>query len=108
MCNGKGTAIIVYCNYCLVPHPRAQLFMNHHLQPSPLFSDLSQKAPGKSSDSRRMAKGIVPVAPTGTRGRHPSMEDTGITYKTCLVSRLLQIDTDPARLRSTNNKSEHI
>ena len=53
--NGKGTAIIVYCNYCLVPHPRAQLFTNHHLQPSPLFSDLSQKAPGKSADSRRMA-----------------------------------------------------
>ena len=50
MCNGKGTAIIVYCNYCLVPHPRAQLFTNHHLQPSPLFSDLSQKAPGTSAN----------------------------------------------------------
>ena len=59
----------------------------HHLQPSPLFSDLSQKAPSKSANSRRMAKCIVPVAPTGTRGRRPSMEDTGITYKTCACSR---------------------
>ena len=48
---------------------------------------LLQKAPEKSADSRRMAKGIVPVAPTGTRGRRPSMEDTGITYKTCACSR---------------------
>ena len=78
---------IVYCYYCLVPHPRAQLFTYHHLQPSPLFADLSQKAPGKSAVSRRMTKGIVPVAPTGTRGRSPSMEDTGITYKTCACSR---------------------
>ena len=78
---------IVYCYYCLVPHPRAQLFTYHHLQPSPLFADLSQKAPGKSAVSRRMAKGIVPVAPTGTRGRRPSMEETGITYKTCACSR---------------------
>ena len=74
---------IVHCHYCFVPHPRAQLFTYHHLQPSPPFADLSQKAPGKSAVSRRMAKGIVPVAPTGTRGRRPSMEDTGITYKTC-------------------------
>ena len=77
---------IVYCHCCLVPHLRAQLFTYHHLQPSPLFADLSQKAPGKSAVSRRMAKGIVPVAPTGTRGRRPSMEDTGITYKTCACS----------------------
>ncbi len=27
-------AFIVYCFYCLVPHPRAQLFTYHHLQPS--------------------------------------------------------------------------
>ena len=93
---------IVYCHYCLVPHPRAQLFTYHHLQPSPPFADLSQKAPGKSADSRRMAKGIVPVAPTGTRGRRPSMEDTGITYKTCACSR----HTDPPRLRLIN-KSEY-
>ncbi len=58
---------IIYCHNCLVPHPRAQLFTYRHLQPSPLFADLSQKAPGKSADSRRMAKGIIPVAPTGTR-----------------------------------------
>ncbi len=55
---------IVYCHYCLVPHPRAQLVTYHHLQPSLLFADLSQKAPGKSAASRRMAKDIVPVAPT--------------------------------------------
>jgi hypothetical protein len=78
---------IVYCHYCLVPHPRAQLFTYHHLQPSPRFADLSQKAPGKSAASRCMAKGTVPVAPTGTRGRRPSMEITGITYKTCACSR---------------------
>ena len=77
---------IVYCHYCLVPHPRAQLFTYHHLQPSPPFTDLLQKAPCKSADSARMAKGIVPVAPTGTRGRRPSMEDTVITYKTCACS----------------------
>ncbi len=27
------TVFIVYCHYCWVPHPRAQLFMYHHLQP---------------------------------------------------------------------------
>jgi hypothetical protein len=131
-------ACTVYCCYCLVPHPRAQLYTYHHLQPtniettifiihgiipialmgghiqivlvcqvapyyplrcdsseavscnmrpSPQFAHLSQKAPGMSADSRRMAKGIVPVAPTGTRGRRPSMEDTGITYKTGACSR---------------------
>jgi hypothetical protein len=37
----------------------------------------------KSADSLCMAKGIVPVAPKGTRGRRPSMEETGITHKTC-------------------------
>ncbi len=94
--------VIVYCHYCLVPHPRAQLFKYHrdHLQPSPLFADLSQKAPGKPAASRRMAKGIVPVAPwpgpTGTRGRRPShgMEDTGITYKTCACSQHLYTIAD--------------
>ena len=60
-----------------------------HTHVSPLFSVLSQKAPGKSADSWRMAKGIVPVAPTRTIGRRPSMEDTGITFKTCAVSRCL-------------------
>jgi hypothetical protein len=79
-------AFIFYFHYCFVPHPRAQLFTYHHLQPSPPFADLLQKAPCKSADSARMAKGIVPVAPTGTRGRRPSMEDTVITYKTCACS----------------------
>jgi hypothetical protein len=52
-----------------------------------------------------MAKGFVPVAPTGTRGRRPSIDDTGIAYKLVLVHgvrRGLQIDTDPAKLRSIN------
>ncbi len=74
-----------YVYYCLGSHPRAQLLTYHHLQPSTLFADLSQIAPGKSADLY-MAKGIIPVAPKGTRGRHPSMEETGITYKTCECS----------------------
>ncbi len=35
-----------YSHYCLIPHPRAQLFTYHHLHPSPLFWLLSQEAPG--------------------------------------------------------------
>ena len=54
---GLLQALIVYsCHHCLVPYPRAQLFMYHNLQPSQLFSDVSQKALEKSFDSRRMAK----------------------------------------------------
>jgi hypothetical protein len=98
---------LVYCHYCLVPHPRAQLFTYHHLQPSPLFSDLSQKAPGKSADSRLVAKDIVPGL------SHPQEQEEGVQVwrkleshtKLVLVhgiSRRLQIDTDPARLRSIN------
>jgi hypothetical protein len=30
-------SFVVYSHYCLVPHPRAQLFTYHHLHPSPLF-----------------------------------------------------------------------
>ena len=79
----------------VVPHPRAQLVTyDHLLQPSPLFADLSQKAPGKSADSRSMAKGIVPVAPTSTRGRRPNMEDSGITDKTYACSRLSRTIAD--------------
>ena len=66
---------------------RAQLLTYHHLQPSPLLWDLSQAAPGKSADSLRMSKGIVPVSPSGTSGRRPSMEETGMTYNTCDCSR---------------------
>ncbi len=80
---------IVYCHYCLVPQLRAQLFRYHHLQPSPLFADLSQKALGKSAASRRMANGIDPVDPTGTRGGCLCMEDTGITYH-CVVPNFSQ------------------
>ena len=40
-------------------------------------------APGKSADSFCISKGMVLVSPSGTRGRHPSMEDTGLTYNTC-------------------------
>ena len=39
-------------------------------------------APVKSADSLCISKGIVPVVPTGTSGSRPSMEDTGMTYKT--------------------------
>jgi hypothetical protein len=77
---------IVYCHYCLVPYPRALLFTYHHLQPSPQLADLSQNAQGKLADSHSMAKGIVPFASTGTRGMRPSIEETGITYKTCACS----------------------
>ena len=44
-------------------------------------------APVKSADSLCISKGIVPVVPTGTSGSRPSMEDTGMTYKTCACSR---------------------
>ncbi len=37
-----------------------------------------QKSQGKSADSPLMSKGIFPVSPTGTRGRRPSMEETGM------------------------------
>ena len=36
-------ACTVYCSYCLVPHPRAQVFTYHHLQPSPQFSVYCRK-----------------------------------------------------------------
>jgi hypothetical protein len=39
-------------------------------------ADLLQNALGKSGSFCFMAKGIVPVAPTGTRGRCSNMEDT--------------------------------
>ncbi len=70
-------------HHCFVPQLRAQLFTYHHLQPSLPSFPLSQEAPGKSAASLRISYGIVPVLPTGTRGNLSSMEDTGITYKTC-------------------------
>ena len=33
--------------------------------------------------SFRISKGMVPVSPSGTSGRRPSIEDTGMTYNTC-------------------------
>ena len=38
--------------------------------------------PGESLLILRISKGIVPVLPTGTSGNLPSMEDSGMTYKT--------------------------
>ncbi len=70
-----SVSFVVYSHYCLAPHPRAQLFTYHHLHPSPLFWLLSQEAPEKSAD--------VPFSPTGTTGRRPSMELTGMKYNTC-------------------------
>ena len=60
----------------------AQLLMYHHqLQsPAPIFE--SQAAPGKSVDSLRIDKGIVPVSPIGTSASLPNMEVTGMTYST--------------------------
>ncbi len=94
---------IVYCHYCLVPHPRAQLFTYHHLQPSPLFADLSQKAAGKSADAWRRVLSLS----------HPPEQEEGVPVWRTLESRTklvlvhgvrrrLQIDTDPARLRLIN------
>ena len=91
-----GILLYAYCAYCAYSQGKMSgsgfsLFITtiawspipgptyHHLQPSPLLADLSQLALGKSADSCRMAKGIVPVAPTGTRGRRPSIQETGIT-----------------------------
>ncbi len=75
-----------YFYYRLVPYPRAQLFTYHHLHPSPLFLVWSQTAQGKSADPPSISKGIIPISPTGTRGRRPSMEETRTTYKTCACS----------------------
>ncbi len=75
-------------HHCVVQQLRAQLFTYHHLQPSLLSFVLLQEAPGMSAASLRISYGIVPVLPTGTRGSLPSMEDTGITYRTCADSRL--------------------
>ena len=74
-------------HHCFVPQLRAQLFTYHHLQPSLLSFPLSKEVSVKSAASLRISYGIVPVLPTGTRGNLPSMEDTGITYKTCFDSR---------------------
>jgi hypothetical protein len=79
--------VIKLLDYCFVPYERAKLLTYHHLHPSAASFDLSQAAPGKSADSLRISNGIVPVDPTGTRGRRPSMEDTGARYKTCALSR---------------------
>ncbi len=73
-------------HHCFVPQLRAQLFTYHHLQQSLLSFVLSQEALGKSAASFLISYGIVPVLQTGTRGSLPSMEDTGITYKTCADS----------------------
>jgi hypothetical protein len=62
--------------------------MYHHLQQSLQSFVLSQEAPGMSAASLRISYGIVPVLLTGTRGSRPSMEDTGITYKTCAGARI--------------------
>ncbi len=42
--------------------------------------------PLKAYVSLLIWKGVVQVLPTGTRGNHPSMEDTGMMYKTFAVS----------------------
>jgi hypothetical protein len=60
----------------------AQLLMYHHRLPSPTSIFESQAAPGKSVDSLRIEKGIVPVSPIGTSARLPNMEVTGMTYST--------------------------
>ena len=78
---------LLYCLHCFVPRPSAQLLTYHHLQPSAPSLVLSQAAPGKSADSLRISKGIVPVCPTGTSGIRPSMEETGMTYNTWDCSR---------------------
>jgi hypothetical protein len=85
---------IVYCHCCLVPHPRAQLFTYHHLpcdnhhHCSLIYRIKLQESQPLLNAWRRVPVSLrLPVAPTGTSGRRPSMEDTGITYK--LVSVLV-------------------
>ncbi len=53
---------IVYCHYCLVPHPRAQLFKYHHLQPSPLIADFISEtwSSGKVSRFSTHGEGFCP------------------------------------------------
>ncbi len=51
---------IFYCHYCLVPHPRAQLFTYHHLQPSPLFCWFIAESSGKFSRFSTHGEGYCP------------------------------------------------
>ncbi len=98
---------IVNCPYCLVPHPRAQLFTYHHLQPSPLFADLSQKL--------RERQPLLNAWRRVLSLSHPPEQEDGVPVWRTLESHTklvlvhgvtvngrLQIDTDPARLRSIN------
>ncbi len=50
----------IYCHYCLVPHPRAQLLTYCHLQPSLASFVLSLAAQGKSADSLSHVKWYRP------------------------------------------------
>ncbi len=98
-------------HYCSVPQLRAQLFTvtYHHLQLCLLSFFLSQAAPGMSQASLCISYGIVrvPVLPTGTRGSLPSMEDTGITYKTCSDSRRSYTMVWLARIHPVHSAAHH-
>jgi hypothetical protein len=98
---------IVYCHYCLVPHPRAQLVTYHHLQPSQLLLIYCRKL--------RESQPLLDPWRRVLSLSHPPEQEEGVSVwrtlesHTKLVSvlvhgvrRRLQIDTDPARLRSIN------
>ncbi len=76
----------VHYHNCFVPHPMAQLFMYHHLRPSlPFFVLLPRESLCFSAHLEGCCPGTA-LLPTGTRGNRPSMEDTGMMYKTFAVS----------------------
>ncbi len=76
------------------PSPTTRM-VTSRTTPGPRSSRVSPRSRGPCPDTgptrpARIGPALcrrLPVAPTGTRGRRPSMEDTGITYKTCACSR---------------------
>jgi hypothetical protein len=81
----KRRLFIKLFDNCFVPHERAKRLTYHQQHPSPASYDLSQAAPGKPADFLPISNGIVPAVKaadsTGTRGRRPSMADTGTTVQ---------------------------
>ncbi len=97
----------LFC-YCLVPHPRAQLFTYHHLQPPPPFANYRRKHQERQPI-------LVAWQRVLSRSRRMESEEGGPIWRTAeshtrLVpvygaGRRLQIDTDPPRLKLIYNQN---